>query len=66
MIKSRIKEVMTETGITLKRMVADTGLAEMTLIRALREQIAQCQLCTLEIMAKYLGCKTKNLYEEKD
>ena len=64
MITSNLKKLMEEKGITLKRMVEDTGLAEMTLIRARRDQITQCQLCTLEVMAKYLGCKTKDLYEE--
>lgn len=64
MIRSNLKEIMEKKKITLKAMVEHTGLAEMTLIRARRDQISQCQLCTLEVMAQYLGCKTKDLYEE--
>jgi len=64
MITSNIKEMMVQKGITLKRMAEDTGLAEMTLIRARRKQIIYCRLCTLKVIAEYLGVKTKELYEE--
>jgi len=64
MITSNLKAMMVQKGVTLKRMAEDTGLAEMTLIRARRKQIVYCRLCTLAIMAEYLGVKTKDLYEE--
>jgi len=64
MITSNLKAVMEQNGVTLKRMVEDTGLAEMTLIRARGQQISQCKLCTLAVMAQYLGVKTRELYEE--
>jgi DNA-binding Xre family transcriptional regulator len=64
MIRSNVKTLMEKKGISLKRMVEDTGLAEMTLIRARREQIGQCRLDTLIIMAKYLDCTVNDLYEE--
>jgi len=64
MIRSNLKELMEKKGVTLKRMVEDTGLAEMTLIRARRDQIGRCRLDTLVIMAKYLGCTVNDLFEE--
>ena len=64
MIRSNLKELMEKRGITLKRMVEDTGLAEMTIVRARREQIGQCRLNTLVTMAKYLGCTVNDLFFE--
>lgn len=62
MIQSNLKEIMEKKGITLKQMVKDTGLAEMTLIRARREQIGACRLDTLIVIAKYLDCKIEDLF----
>jgi DNA-binding Xre family transcriptional regulator len=64
MVQSNLKELMEKNGITLKRMVEDTGLAEMTIVRARREQIGQCRLDTLIIMARYLGCTVNDLFYE--
>ena len=64
MITSNLKAVMEQKGVTLKKMVEDTKLAEMTLIRARGQKIGQCKLDTLAAMARYLGVKTRDLYEE--
>ena len=64
MITSNIKRLMEEKNISIRTMVYDTGLSNMTILKARRNQINQCRLCTLEIIAKYLGCKTKDLYSE--
>lgn len=64
MIVSKIKRIMEEKGVTLKQITDETGLAEITLIRARGEQILQCRLATLETIAHFLGCKTKDLYDE--
>ena len=64
MITSNLKAVMEAKGITLKRMAEDTKLAEMTLIRARGQKIGQCKLDTLAIMARYLGVRTRDLYDE--
>jgi DNA-binding Xre family transcriptional regulator len=64
MIVSRVKEVMESKGITLARLVEDTGLAEMTVIRARDHRIGRCHLDTLAVMARYLGVKTRDLYSE--
>lgn len=62
MIRSNVKILMEEKGVTLKQMVAETGLAEMTLIRARRDQIASCRLDTLIVIADYLGCGVSDLF----
>lgn len=62
MIRSNVKKLMEKRGVTLKRMVEETGLAEMTLIRARRGQIGACRLDTLIIIAAYLGCEVNDLF----
>lgn len=66
MIQSKLKELMEQKGVTLKQMVKDTGLAEMTLIRARREQIKACRLDTLIIIANYLNCKIEDLFSHEE
>lgn len=65
MITSNLKKIMEEKKISIRTMVYDTGISNMTILRARRDGIIQCRLHTLEIIAKYLGCKTKDLYEER-
>lgn len=64
MITSNLKKIMEEKKISIRTMVYATGLSNMTILRARRDGINQCRLCTLEVIADYLGCKTKDLYEE--
>ena len=64
MLTSNVKQLMEVKGVTIRAMVADTGLADVTILRARREQIAQCKLETLVSIAKCLGCKAKDLFEE--
>ena len=64
MITSNLKRIMEEKGISIRKMAEQTGLSNMTILRARRDEIKMCRLCTLEAMAGYLGCKTKDLYEE--
>lgn len=66
MIRSNVKRLMEERGVTLKQMVKETGLAEMTLIRARRNQIAACRLDTLIAIARYLGCEIGDLFSIAD
>lgn len=62
MIQSNLKILMEKRGVTLKQMVKDTGLAEMTLIRAMRDRIGACRIDTLIIIANYLDCKVDDLF----
>ena len=66
MLRSNLKPLMEQRGITLKRMVEDTGLAEMTVIRARRGQISACRLDTLVSIANYLGCTVNDLFSQEE
>ena len=66
MMKSRVKEIMEKRGVTIRQMVENTGLADVTILRARREQIVQCRLSTLKIIADYLECSVKDLFEEEN
>ena len=65
MITSNLKKIMEERQVSIRTMVYDTGLSNMTILRARRNGINQCRLCTLEVIAGYLGCKVKDLFEEE-
>ncbi len=64
MIVSNVKNLMEERRVTIRMMIEKTGLADVTILRARREQIANCRLETLELIAKCLNCKIKDLFEE--
>ncbi|MCL1889648.1 MAG: helix-turn-helix transcriptional regulator [Desulfovibrionaceae bacterium] len=64
MITSNVRQIMESKKISVRRMMDYTGLANETILRARGQQINQCHLRTLEIMAGYLGCKVKDLFEE--
>ncbi|MBD5558361.1 MAG: helix-turn-helix transcriptional regulator [Desulfovibrio sp.] len=66
MLRSNLKPLMEQRGITLRQMVEDTGLAEMTLIRARRGQIGACRLDTLVCIASYLGCEVNDLFSVEE
>ena len=66
MITSNIRAIMEKKNISIRTMGYDTGLSNMTILKARRKQIRQCRLCTLEVIAVYLGCKTKDLYNEDE
>ena len=65
MIQSNVKKIMESKGITIRGMVEKTGLADVTILRARKPMIAKCRLETLEIIANCLGCKIKDLFDEK-
>jgi len=64
MITSNIKQIMEAQHVSIRTMVYDTGLSNMTILRARSTQISQCRLCTLDVIAKYLKCRVKDLFEE--
>ena len=65
MIRSNVKKIMEEKGVTIRGMVEVTGLADVTILRARKPMIAKCRLETLEIMANFLGCTIKDLFDEE-
>jgi DNA-binding Xre family transcriptional regulator len=64
MLTSKVKEIMEKQGMTIRAMVERTGLADVTILRARKNQIAQCRLSTLETIARCLNCRIKDLFEE--
>lgn len=66
MITSNLKRLMEERKISIRTLVYETGISNMTILRARRKGIVQCRLATLEIIADYLGCRVKDLFEEEE
>ena len=66
MIKSRVREMMEEKGITVLDLSMETGLATETITRARGDKIQVCRLDTLEALAQALGVKVKDLFSEND
>ena len=64
MLKSRIKEVMEQKGVTIRQLVSITGLSSGTLHRARGDLIGRCTLDTLRVIATAMGVKVKDLFSE--
>lgn len=65
MITSNLKRLMEERKISIRTLVYETGISNMTILRARKDGIAQCRLSTLEVIADYLGCRVKDLFDER-
>jgi lambda repressor-like predicted transcriptional regulator len=64
MIRSNVKDSMEKAGVSVRGLVAMTGLADGTVQRARDDRIGSCSLNTLATIAAALGVRTKNLFEE--
>lgn len=64
MINSNVKRIMEDKNVTIRQMMAGTGLSDKTILRARCTQINQCRLYTLESIAKFLDCNVKDLFSE--
>ncbi|MHC1725446.1 MAG: helix-turn-helix domain-containing protein [Syntrophobacteraceae bacterium] len=69
MIISHVRRIMEEKGISIAKLMELTRLANETIQRARRGggsgQLGSCTLITLETIAKALGVKVKDLFEEE-
>ncbi len=65
MVRSRIKDIMTEKGITYAALEEQSGLSNQTIARARGEMINECRISTLEIFAKHLGVRIVDLFEDE-
>ena len=65
MIISNVKKMMEDKNVTIRQMMAGTGLSDKTILRARCGQINQCRLYTLESISVFLGCKVKDLFDEQ-
>lgn len=69
MLVSHVKRIMEEKGVSIAKLMDMTGFANETIQRARRGggpgQLGSCSLLTLETMAKALGVRVKDLFEER-
>ena len=63
-VKSRIKELMEEKGITYTMLEDVTGLSSQTITRARGDLIIECRLSTLETIARALEVNISELFVE--
>ena len=64
MISSNVKDIMEDKGITYIELERRTGLSNHTITRARSDSIRECRLYTLEAIAKALGVRTYDLYDD--
>ena len=64
-IESNLAKIMEERKVSIRTMVEHTGLSNMTILKARRHKITQCRLCTLIVIAEYLGVGVKDLFDEE-
>lgn len=64
MITSNVKALMQIKKLTIRQMVALSGLSDKTILRARSDKIVECRLYTLQTLAKHLDCKVKDLFNE--
>jgi len=64
MITSNVRKIMEDKGVSIRVMVAGTGLSDKTILRARCQRINECRIYTLEAIAVFLGYKVKDLFEE--
>jgi len=67
MFTSNVKALMKRKKVTVREIVASTGLSSATIHKARQDEgIAECRLSTLGRIGGALGVKTKRLYDETD
>ena len=64
MITSNVKKHMDDRKVTIRGLVAMSGLSDKTILRARSEHIVECRLYTLQTIAMHLECKVKDLFTE--
>ena len=66
MLKSNLKKIMEEKGETIRGLAAKAKVSDRTILSARGDDISKCRLYTLEAIARCLGCKVKDLFDEED
>ena len=64
MITSNIREVMEDKQITYDELERRTGLTHQTISRVRGEMIRECKLSTLEAIARALGVRIYDLFDD--
>ena len=55
MITRNVKNIMADRKITIRALVALSGLSDKTVLRTRNEHRVECRLYTLQTIAKHLG-----------
>jgi lambda repressor-like predicted transcriptional regulator len=66
MIRLKIKEVAQEKGVSMRRLSIEGHLAYKTVQNVWRNPYHEITMATLEKIAKFLGVRVGDLYEEVD
>ncbi len=66
MVVSKIKYLMEQQGISVRKMCALTGLSLQTVVRSRDARISTCTVGVLEVIAHALGVRVIDLFEEVD
>lgn len=64
-MRSNLKKLMKDKGITILGLADETGLSSRTIQRARDERIELCTLKTLAVIAGALEAKVKDLFDEE-
>lgn len=65
MIRSRISYILLDKKMKVGTLIDRSGLAKETILRARQDDtFLSCSIRTLEIIARALGVKVKDLFEE--
>ena len=62
-MQSNLVQIMSEKGITIRTLVAQTGISSATIQKARDHRIANCRLETLNKIAKALGVSLLDILE---
>ncbi|NLJ28039.1 MAG: helix-turn-helix transcriptional regulator [Deltaproteobacteria bacterium] len=64
-MKSRLKQIMSEKGKTVRDLVKETGISSATITKARNGRISSCSFQSLEKIAKYLDVPVSALFDEE-
>jgi DNA-binding Xre family transcriptional regulator len=65
MIRSRINYILLDKKMKVGTLIEQTGLAKETILRARKDEtFPSCSIRTLDIIARALDVKVKDLFEE--
>jgi DNA-binding Xre family transcriptional regulator len=65
MLSSNLGKIMADKEWTIRALAEATRLAPQTIMRARGDLIGRCTLETLATIAAALGCRVKDLFEER-
>lgn len=66
MLTSNVRKIMEGQGLTIRELEEKTKLAQVTILRARKDdKIGRCTLDTLIVLARALGVRVCDLFDEE-